>query len=267
MTKGRGGGRDVRVAAYQAAQLRQVLVVLESVTVEDHQRPGADLLGLGGLAVLPEALEIGDAKLAHVQHLVVKHAAEHQVVRPLFAVAAERCGCGSSELLARNRLAVARTLAARDSGARARAVAGAPNRDASFLSEKNSSELASSNGRMSFLREKCFAKGFFTMYRSFRSSVMTLLVDRPRISSVAFGFSSSFGSRFSAARLDLRFFGCRASVLLRPGAGVTPIALSRTQADGAFRAGDSCADNSQSCAATGEATVAQALRPLSGTAS
>lgn len=75
-------------------------------------------------------------------------------------------------------------------------------KDASFFSEKNSRDDASSNGCMSFFLLNLIERGRLREFKSVRTSWTTALQDVPLSSSVVFGFSLSWGARCSSARFE-----------------------------------------------------------------
>lgn len=78
---------------------------------------------------------------------------------------------------------------------------------ASFFSEKNSSELASSNGWIVFFFVNFLASGCRRRYRSPSASWTMREHVVPRRKRAVLGFSTSLGSRFSSARLERAFRG------------------------------------------------------------
>jgi hypothetical protein len=75
-------------------------------------------------------------------------------------------------------------------------------REASFFSEKNSSELASSKGWMAFFFVNFLASGWRSEYKSASASCVTCEHVVPRRNKHVLGFSFSLGARFSRARLE-----------------------------------------------------------------
>jgi hypothetical protein len=75
-------------------------------------------------------------------------------------------------------------------------------REASFFSEKNSSELASSKGWIAFFLVNFLASGCRSEYRSASASCVTCEQVVPRRNRHVLGFSFSLGARFSRARLE-----------------------------------------------------------------
>lgn len=75
-------------------------------------------------------------------------------------------------------------------------------REASFFSEKNSSEVASSKGWMAFFLVNFLASGCRSEYRSARASCVACEHVVPRRKRHVLGFSFSLGARFSRARLE-----------------------------------------------------------------
>ena len=102
-----------------------------------------------------------NADFDHVQEVVIEEAAEHNVVWPLLVVRSQQ-----EQAAARSTPSVAQCgsgrvrMRPREAKARARGW----DTDQSFLLEKNSSELASSNGRMLLFRWKRVASGFLRAY-------------------------------------------------------------------------------------------------------
>lgn len=87
-------------------------------------------------------------------------------------------------------------------------------KEASFFSEKNSSDEASSKGWMGFFFVNFLARGWRSWKRSFRQSWMTCEHVVPRRKRTVLGFSTAWGARFARARLEralrglLQFFFC-----------------------------------------------------------
>lgn len=79
--------------------------------------------------------------------------------------------------------------------------------EASFFSEKNSSEVGSSNGCIEFFFVNFFANGMRNWYRSVSASwtIWEQVVYRRK--SVVFGFSTGLGAFLSSARLLRAFRG------------------------------------------------------------
>jgi len=73
---------------------------------------------------------------------------------------------------------------------------------ASFFSEKNSSDEASSKGWMGFFLVNFFASGRRSECRALSASWTTCEHDVPRRKRHVLGFSMALGSRFSSARLE-----------------------------------------------------------------
>lgn len=75
-------------------------------------------------------------------------------------------------------------------------------KEASFFSEKNSSEEASSKGWMGFFLVNFLAKGWRSWKRSLRASWVTWEQLVPRRKRTVLGFSTAWGARFARARLE-----------------------------------------------------------------
>lgn len=75
-------------------------------------------------------------------------------------------------------------------------------REASFFSEKNSSEAGSSKGWMAFFLVNFLARGTRSWYRSVMASWTICEHEVPRRKRQVFGFSMALGAFFSSARLE-----------------------------------------------------------------
>lgn len=75
-------------------------------------------------------------------------------------------------------------------------------KDASFFSEKNSSDEASSKGWMAFFLVNFLASGWRSAKRSARASCVICEQVVPRRKRTVLGFSMALGARFSRARLE-----------------------------------------------------------------
>ena len=74
-------------------------------------------------------------------------------------------------------------------------------REASFFSEKNSREVASSNGWISFFLVNFLARGMRNWYRSVSASWVFCEQEVPRRNKAFLGFSMALGAFLSTARL------------------------------------------------------------------
>jgi len=92
------------------------------------------------------------------------------------------------------------------------------NKDASFLTLKNSREVWSSNGLMIFFLWNMTELGFLSKQRSFMAWVTVSLVLPPRMNNAVFVFSKSLGARCSITR----FPRCVLGRLIRKKAQKSP---------------------------------------------